>query len=185
MRVNVNQGEIGARQFDIRQAARADEEDVRSLLRSCDLPDEDIRHHLPHFVVASREGGVVGTVGLEVFGSSALLRSLAVALPSRGAGLATRLVAAIAERAHQLGVRELWLLTTTAEAFFAKLGFRTVSRAEAPLEIQSTREFRALCPASAVLMRHRIDSIWSRPEPGHGTIHRRPNHASTGHENGG
>jgi len=183
--MNVHGGEIDARHIDVRQAARADEPEVRSLLLSCDLPDEDVRHHLSNFVVASRDGRIVGTIGLEVVGSSALLRSLAVAGPSRGAGLATRLVEVIVERAQQLGVGELWLLTTTAEGLFANLGFRTVSRVEAPPEIQSTREFHTLCPASAVLMRRRITSARTSAEPGQGTIHRRLRNATKGQENGG
>ena len=67
----MNEGETPARYVDIRQAARADEADIRSLLRSCDLPDDDIGHHLPNFVVAGHEGRIVGTIGLEVLGSSA------------------------------------------------------------------------------------------------------------------
>ena len=183
--MKVHGGDLDANDVDIRQAARADDKDIRALLRSSDLPDYDIGDHLPHFVVAGREGRIVGTVGLEVAGSTALLRSLAVEESSRGAGLATRLVSAIVGRAHQIGVRELWLLTTTAEEFFAKLGFRTLSRAEAPPEIQSTREFCVLCPASAVLMRQRIDPEGSSAVPGRGKIQRSQRHSSTARENGG
>ncbi len=181
----MNEGGIGAHKIEIRQATRTDETDVRALLRGCDLPDEDIRHHLAHFVVADRECRIVGTVGLEVLGSSALLRSLAVVVPSRGAGLATRLVEVIVERAQQLGVRELWLLTTTAESFFANLGFRTVPRDEAPADIQSTREFRALCPVSAVLMRRRVNPVESSTVRGDGTTRRRTRRATGGWKNGG
>lgn len=183
--MKVNEGDLDANDVDIRQATRADDKNIRSLLRSCDLPDDDIGHHLPNFVVAGHEGRIVGTIGLEVLGSSALLRSLAVEVSSRRAGLATRLVEVIVERAQQLGVRELWLLTTTAESFFANLGFRTVPRDEAPADIQSTREFRALCPVSAVLMRRRVNPVESSTVRGDGTTRRRTRRATGGWKNGG
>jgi amino-acid N-acetyltransferase len=183
--VKANEGDLGANDVDIRQATRADDKNIRSLLRSCDLPDDDIGHHLPNFVVAGHEGRIVGTIGLEVLGSSALLRSLAVAVPARGAGLATGLVEVIVTRARRLGVRELWLLTTTAEGFFANLGFRSVARNEAPPEIRSTREFRVLCPDSAILMRHRIDPIGPGPVTGTTTTNRSRCNEATGQENGG
>ena len=153
MRIIVRKGDVGTPRFDVRPAIRADEKPTRSLLRSSEFPDEDVRHHVSHFVVASREGRIADTIGLEVLGASGLPRSLATSVPSRRAELATRLVASGVGRARELGVPELWLLTTTAGGFFAKPGFRTVSGDLAPPEIQSTREFRALCPASAMLMR--------------------------------
>lgn len=154
--VNADQGKVAVRGIEYRSAVPADEAGMRSLLSSCDLPHEDIADHLPQFIVASHGDWVVGTVGLEVLGHSGLLRSLAVAGPWRDQGLATGLFAVIAERARQLGIAELWLLTTTAEGLFAKLGFRTVSRAGAPPEVQATLEFRSLCPESAVCMRRRL-----------------------------
>jgi amino-acid N-acetyltransferase len=55
-----------------------------------------------------------------------------------------------------MGVRELFLLTTTAEPIFARWGFRRVDRAEAPPAIRESREFASLCPASAVFMARRV-----------------------------
>jgi GNAT superfamily N-acetyltransferase len=88
--------------------------------------------------------------GLEGDGHDVLLRSVVVA--ERGTGIGTRLVQALAEQARRDGALRLWLLTTSAEAFFARRGFHRIDRAEAPAAIQATAEFRGLCPASAVLM---------------------------------
>ena len=46
-----------------------------------------------------------------------------------------------------------YLLTTTAAVLAARMGFQTVSRDAVPATIQATRQFAALCPASAVVMR--------------------------------
>jgi len=46
----------------------------------------------------------------------------------------------------------LYLLTTTAEAYFERLSFKPVERQAAPPEVQATREYSALCPSSSSLM---------------------------------
>jgi amino-acid N-acetyltransferase len=49
-------------------------------------------------------------------------------------------------------VESMYLLTTTAEEFLRRRGYRTVARSEAPAAIQSTTDFSKLCPSSAILM---------------------------------
>jgi amino-acid N-acetyltransferase len=51
------------------------------------------------------------------------------------------------------GSRTAFLLTTTAENFFPKLGFERMSRDDVPASVQASIEFRSACPASAVVMR--------------------------------
>ena len=125
---------------------------IAALLRGADLPHEDFAAHLAHFLVARQGGAVVGAVGLERHGRNGLLRSLVVAPAQRGAGLGGRLVDRLESWARQLGLRRFYLLTTTAEAFFARRGFRRIARARVPAAVAATREFRSLCPVSAVCM---------------------------------
>ena len=54
------------------------------------------------------------------------------------------------------GVRALYLLTTTAEHFFPKLGFLRTERGSVPEEIAATHEFQTMCPDSAVVMVKRL-----------------------------
>jgi amino-acid N-acetyltransferase len=54
--------------------------------------------------------------------------------------------------AKSQGAREIYLLTTTAERFFERLGYTRVPREAAPLAIQQTQEFSALCPSSSAFM---------------------------------
>jgi amino-acid N-acetyltransferase len=49
-------------------------------------------------------------------------------------------------------VRTLFLLTTTAEGFFARLGYLHATRDVAPPAIRSTKEFAGICPASSAFM---------------------------------
>jgi amino-acid N-acetyltransferase len=126
---------------------------IAARLKSAGLPHDDFIIHLPHFLVASDEhGAVIGAIGAEVHGRDGLLRSLVVAPERRGTGLGGRLVAALDHRADAWGIAQWWLLTTTAQPFFAARGFAVTARSAAPERIAATAEFRGLCPAAAVCM---------------------------------
>jgi amino-acid N-acetyltransferase len=133
-------------------AAPDDAAAIAALLRDAGLPHEDFAGHLAHFLVARRAGAVVGAVGFERHGRSALLRSLVVVTALRGNGLGDQLVRRLAAVARRKGVGRFYLLTTTAEAFFAGRGFQRVARQAVPAAIAATREFNSLCPVSAVCM---------------------------------
>jgi amino-acid N-acetyltransferase len=98
-------------------------------------------------------GDVVGVAGLEVCRDNALLRSVAVAPAWRSHGVGRALVARVIEDASARGVRELYLLTTTAERYFPAFGFQATPRETAPDDIRATGEFQGACPASATVMR--------------------------------
>jgi mannose-6-phosphate isomerase-like protein (cupin superfamily) len=85
-----------------------------------------------------------------------LIRSLAVAPERRGQGLAARLDRAAAELARSRGVKALYLLTTTAEAYASRRGYQRIPRSEVPAAILALPQFETLCPATAVCMRRRL-----------------------------
>ena len=126
----------------------------RALLTECDLPTLDLEsHHFDHFLGYGTANDLKGIVGVEIFGSVALLRSLAVAKQARGLGYGKKLVEGIENYAKAKGVNELYLLTTTAEDFFLGLGYAHAERTIAPEQIRLTKEFSDLCPDDAVFMR--------------------------------
>ncbi|HEX7964906.1 MAG TPA: arsenic resistance N-acetyltransferase ArsN2 [Gammaproteobacteria bacterium] len=130
-----------------------DEATMGLLLEAADLSTEDITPGmLEHFKVAHLGPVLVGCAGLDVQGEAALLRSVAVDEAHRGLGLGKRLVQAMEDHAREEGVRELYLLTTTAEAFFAGLDYRKLPRSEAPAGIAATEQFAGLCPSSSSFM---------------------------------
>ena len=135
------------------RAARAHEAPaIRALLAACDLPVEGAPEDAESFFVAARIDRIVGCAGLERHGADGLLRSLAVAPELRAQGLAAKLCAEVERRARELGARQLFLLTETAEAWFHARGYRALERSAAPRAIAASREFAAVCPAAAVLM---------------------------------
>lgn len=131
---------------------------IRSLVAGLGLPAEDLGSPGQTFLVARAGDAVVGCVGLEAHAPDALLRSLAVAPGLQGAGVGRALYRQAVAEAERQQVRALYLLTTTAEAFFAGAGFSRIDRSQAPAAVAGSAEFRALCPASAVCMRRSLAS---------------------------
>jgi amino-acid N-acetyltransferase len=125
---------------------------IHTLLASASLPYEDVTEELLQDFLVVRSESLIGVVGFERYQDVALLRSLAVAKEFGGRGLGQKLVAAAEKRAAEKQVKSLFLLTTTADRFFERLGYRRVPRDEAPPTIRNSNQFASLCPASAVLM---------------------------------
>jgi len=124
-----------------------------ALLGDAGLPTEDITEdHCKHFFHTGTAAVPEGLVGLELLGEVALLRSLVVGAASRGQGAGSRLLEYAESHARARGVRQLYLLTTTAEKFFAGRGYQRVARDAAPAAIRMTREFAGICPASSAFM---------------------------------
>lgn len=138
---------------ELRPAVAADHEAVCRLLREAELPLDGLSPTLEHFVVAETDGTVTAAAGLEVYGPDALLRSVVVAAGLRGSGLGKRLVEAARGSARDHGVRGVYLLTDTADQFFARHGFAVIERAQVPAGIRSSVEFASVCPDSAIVMR--------------------------------
>ncbi len=140
----------------IQLATADDRAAIIDLLESLHLPTLDLPVTLDNFVIAKEKETIVGCGGLEVYGSIALLRSLAVALPWQGQGLGNLLYRATLDFAQEKGVEEVYLITTTAADFFLKQGFQKVERAQVPTAIQQTAQFTSVCPSSATIMQKTI-----------------------------
>jgi amino-acid N-acetyltransferase len=134
------------------------EADVHRLLAAAQLPAADLSAaKLAHFFGCGPQDRAQGVGGVEMHGSDALLRSLAVDAKRRGRGCGKALVGALEHHAREQGARQIYLLTTTAARFFEGLGYRVLERDAAPDRIRGTPEFSALCPASAVFMTKKLD----------------------------
>lgn len=124
-----------------------------ALLRGFGLPEEGLEPLLPTTTLARQGGAVVGSAALERYEQDGLLRSVAVASSCQGTGLGRRLTEAILDQAAAEGVQDVYLLTTTAEAFFTHLGFACVAREAVAPAVQASDEFSTLCPSTAVVMK--------------------------------
>jgi amino-acid N-acetyltransferase len=137
---------------ELRTASAADLQSVFSLLDRSGLPTAGVADNFSQFLVAEADGRLVGVVGLELYGESALLRSAAVEESWRGSGVGRVLVERALDLARERGIEDVYLLTTTAENYFPKFGFVCVRRDEVAQGVRSSVEFQAACPASATVM---------------------------------
>ncbi|GAB3910026.1 hypothetical protein GCM10028803_48950 [Larkinella knui] len=134
-----------------------DKETVFALLQKSQLLTDDLPTDLTGFVMAKEQDTCVGVAGLEPYGSVALLRSVAVSPEYQGRHVGTQLVGRVLETARAAGLEEIYLITTTADRYFVRHGFRPVDRLEVPEAIRQTQQFSDLCPASAVVMKRTVN----------------------------
>jgi amino-acid N-acetyltransferase len=140
----------------IRPAQQGDMPAVRALLAAQQLPLDGIDAYVETMVVAKDNDAVVGAAAVELYADGALLRSVVVSPGAQGQGLGRRLTEAALNIATRHEARAAFLLTTTAEQFFPKLGFERIAREEVPQSVQASVEFQSACPASATVMRKRL-----------------------------
>jgi amino-acid N-acetyltransferase len=117
------------------------------------LPTADIDTTIECLFLASLDGEFVGIGGIEPSPPDGLLRSLVIRRSVRGQGHGEALCEALEAEARKQGIDTLYLLTTTAAEFFAKLGYTEIGRATVPETIRSTAQFADLCPDTAVCLK--------------------------------
>ena len=127
-------------------------EAFRTLLKSSGLPADDLDFNRDLLVGYYEGNELVGTGGLEIYGSYGLLRSLSVKMGIRGKAVGTTITEFLLSEAKMRKLKGVYLLTETAHGFFQKKGFRDVSRDEVPAEVKQSAEFSKLCPTSAAVM---------------------------------
>jgi amino-acid N-acetyltransferase len=137
----------------IERATPQDFNPVLALLADHRLPPDGLSEHLATTLVARDAGRVIGSAALEMYADGALLRSVAVARESQGQGLGRKLTEAALSLGQELNTPAVYLLTTTAEGYFPRLGFERTNRDAVPESVKASVEFKSACPASAVVMR--------------------------------
>lgn len=140
-------------EITIRPASEADLAAMKALLVASGLPTAGVDDHWKTFLVARDGDAIVACGGAEAYQFAALIRSVAVTPEYRSHGLGRKIVRQLLDRLASRGLREFYLLTTTAEEYFRKRGFKTIDRDEVHPQLLSSREFQDACPESAVCMR--------------------------------
>lgn len=148
-----------------RSATGDDLRAVTALLELSKLPTAGVAEMFSddatQFIVATNPQNtddVVAVAGVEVCCDNALLRSVAVRDDWRARGLGHLLVERAVAQAEARGIHALYLLTMTAEHYFARFGFGVISRDSVPSDIAESLEFKSACPVSAVAMSKSLQS---------------------------
>jgi len=140
--------------FTFRLASKDDLDQVKSLLRSFNLPTEHIEDQFSNFfLIFDSCNQLVGCAGLEEYGSFGLLRSVAISKRLQNKQLGSKLVLRMEQLATDLHLSDLYLLTETAEKFFTKHNYSIVPREKVPLEIQNSFEYAVSCKESGIVMK--------------------------------
>ena len=126
--------------------------DLIAALEAAGLPTDDLHDPGRRFYRFEDAAGLMGFGGLEQVGSDALIRSIVVIDARRGGGLGAEILVWLEASAAEQKATALYLLTTTATAFFQRQGYVVLPRSAAPTAIAASRQFSALCPASAAFM---------------------------------
>ena len=148
MELHANDGRI-----ELRAALPADRDAIESLLGKAGLPARELDTHLENFLVATRQNQLLGCAGMELYGTTALLRSLAVEPEYRGIGLGRRLTGVLLDAARRRGCVEAVLLTSTAVELARSFGFGETPREVLPQAVRDSWEFSGTCCSSARCMR--------------------------------
>ena len=127
-------------------------ENVITLLAAVKLPVIDLPQRLDNFFVALETDKVVGAVGLEVYGSYGLLRSLVVEVDWRNKGVEAELIAKVEGVATEKRLKGIYLLTENTADYFNNKGFEHVARMDVPEEVKASSQYSNICPESAIAM---------------------------------
>jgi amino-acid N-acetyltransferase len=137
--------------FAVRRAAAADAADIVTLIelnvpsgellpRSTDF----VQLHADHFLVAERDGRVIGCVHLDEYAPSlAEVRSLAVAPEAQGVGAGAGLVDALERLARVRGYTTVFAVSNSGE-FFRRLGYEERHIPELDRERSSVSRYKGV-----------------------------------------
>jgi len=126
---------------------------VLDLLARSKLPREGVADHIGSVIVAREGTRIIGCVGVEIYGTAGLLRSVAVDIAHRGLGLGIQLTETALDLAKKRGVKTLYLLTEHSVGFFFRFGFKKISRADVDPAVKVSAEFTGACPDTATVLR--------------------------------
>ncbi len=157
-----------ASQLSLSNARDGDLEGVLQLLNAVNLTVEGVSQNLESFIIVrDADSNLIGVAGLEYYGASALLRSVAVSELHRGEGIGHLLVERCVAESKRRKAQHLYLLTETAEKFMQRFGFRPVDKGLVDSRLQASEEFKGACPDTAVtmLLELQLHSAVSFPRP--------------------
>lgn len=108
--------------------ARADDiQRMAELMAAAHLPPLFIEEYLDGFIAADRAGEVIACGGVEMYGDSAVIRSVVVDEAGRGLGLGGKLAEALMSNARDAGASDLYLFTADALPFWQRHGFAEIT----------------------------------------------------------
>lgn len=134
-----------------RSSVTASDAALQATLLDAALPIDDLGVSNGRFFRFDKNGVLAGFGGFEPYGPDALLRSVVVVPQMRGTGTGRAIAGALLSEMRQAGIQDAYLLTTTAEGFFTRLGFAEIERKHAPARILATPQAATICNSAPLL----------------------------------
>ena len=137
--------------FAVRRATAADAADIVALIE-LNVPSGEllprsahfVQLHADHFLVAERDGRIIGCVHLDEYAPSlAEVRSLAVAPEAQGVGAGAGLVDALERLARVRGYTTVFAVSNSGE-FFRRLGYEERHIPELDRERSSVSRYKGV-----------------------------------------
>ena len=128
-------------------------QEVEALLLMVKLPIEGVKESFSNFFVAQKNNIIIGCAGIEIYDDVGLLRSVSIKPSSQNQGIGQMLVDKIEEFASKSGIKQLYLLTDTAEQFFHRLNYKLIPRNDTDVRVKQSIEFTKLCPSAPVMVK--------------------------------
>lgn len=139
--------------YEIRKATGNDLTEILELLKRVGLPTAGVNNNISNFMVStSRSNELLAVIGMEIAGANGLLRSLACDPNFCKQGIAAELVAAAVTAGREQGVKNLYLMTQSAEKYMRKFGFKTIERHDIPEDLLKQSELDSVCPTCSTCM---------------------------------
>jgi N-acetylglutamate synthase-like GNAT family acetyltransferase len=139
--------------------SRGDAFELGEFLRACDLTVSGIGDpEVLLWLDLDVDGRIVGSTGLELSGSHALLRSVAVHPALRGTGRGTELAQFALAHATGLGATRAWLFSRRSGPFWQKLGFESAEITELADALSTTHQVRSFAASGQLA----YETAWSR-----------------------
>lgn len=138
--------------ISLRQAIETDRSFIESTLTQAGLTTDGIKKTIDWVYLGWLNDSPAAIGGIEPAGKFGLLRSVVILPDLRGKGYGLRFCELLIREARGLDFLGLYLLTTTSEPFFARLGFEKADRSSVSDRIASTKEFSDICPDTAICM---------------------------------
>lgn len=119
---------------------------MKALLDTHHLPTVELEDWLEHFVVAERDGLLVGCGGLELYkeDSAGLVRSMAVESDLHGTGVGSEILEWVEAHARELGLQRLYLFTLDKAPFYERFGYELVGLDAFPPSAQRSWQYRVV-----------------------------------------
>lgn len=137
----------------LKRASDKDLYKAEDILKQNDLMYEDIRSNNIELFFAYKNNIFTGIIGLERFNNLGFLRSLVILEEYRKKGCGREICIGLLNYAKSKGIKEVYLLTTTAKNFFEKINFNLVKPEKIPKAIKNTGQFSYFCPDSAACLK--------------------------------